>query len=377
MKIARIARIVRKEIIQVRRDRRMMAIIIIAPILQLLLFGYAVTTDVNHISTAVLDEDGTRMSRAFIDELRGCRYFDINYMLRHPSEIDALMDEGRAQLVVRITRGFARDIARGRSGEVQTVLDASDSMTAGIIAGYVNEVVRKFAQSVIIERLDRMKAQTARMPSVDGRIRIWYNPELKSVNFMVPGVLCLILLFATMIMTSLAIVKEKEIGTLEQIVVTPITPGELMIGKTIPFLAIGFIDTALVLSVAALWFKVRIAGSVPLLFLFTVFFLLTTLGLGIFISTVSKTQQEATMTSFFFLLPSILLSGFMFPIENMPKAVQYLTYAIPMRYFLEIVRGVFLKGLGMEYLWPQALILALVGTGIITLSALRFSKRLG
>lgn len=355
----------------------MLGIMFIAPILQLFLFGYAISTDVNNIATAVFDEDRTSASREFTERIFSCRYFTWEYVITDPRQVAALLDSGKVQLVLHIARGFARDIDRGRSAQVQTILDGSDSMTAGIIAGYVNEVVRQYSGGVAMKRLDRLRSVTTPVPSLDGRVRVWYNPELKSVNFMVPGVLSMILLLVTMMMTSLAIVKEKEIGTLEQLVVTPITPAEIMLGKTLPFLCIGLIDTALVLAVATQWFKVPIAGSIPLLFGLTVFFLLTTLGLGIFISTISKTQQEATLTSFFFLLPSILLSGFMFPIANMPKAVQLITYVIPMRYFLEIVRGIFLKGTGIAELWPQLLVLGAFGVGIIALSAARFSKRLG
>jgi ABC-2 type transport system permease protein len=215
------------------------------------------------------------------------------------------------------------------------------------------------------------------VPSLDPRLRVWYNPELKSVYFMVPGVMCSILLVVTTLLTSLAIVKEREIGTLEQLIVTPISPRELMLGKTVPFVIIGFVDMTLVLLAAVLWFRVPVAGSIPLLFLLSAAFLLTTLGIGLFISTISRTQQQAMMTTFFFLLPSFLLSGFMFPIENMPRIIQLITYAIPLRYFLVIVRGIFLKGNGLAVLWPQVAILTAFGLAIMWLASARFQKRLG
>jgi len=280
-------------------------------------------------------------------------------------------------MVLRIPRGYAKDLAQGRVAELQTIIDGSDSMTARIIAGYTTAVIQQYSGGVMAQRLDRLRGTVARVPALDGRLRVWYNPDLRSARFMVPAVLCLILLTTTIMLTSMSIVKEKELGTLEQLVVTPITPGELMLGKTLPGLLIGMVDMTFVLLVAIFWFRINVAGSIPLIFLLSALFLVTTLGLGIFISTISKTQHEATLTSFFFILPFIMLSGFMFPIENMPRVIQYITYAIPVRYFLEIIRGIFLRGVGLNYLWPQTLALAAFGAGILALSAARFSKRLG
>ena len=373
----RILRLIKKEFLQTFRDKRLLRMLVMASIIQLFVFGYGVSTDVNRITTAVLDEDQTATSRAFTDRFIRSGYFVYTRAVTHPDEINHLLDTGTVQMVLRIPRGFTEDMSQGRTAEVQTILDGSDSMTAGIIAGYVSGVVREYSEHVRAERFERVKGATTRVPNIEGRVRVWYNPELKSVNFMVPGVLCMILLIVTMMMTSLAIVKEKEIGTLEQLVVTPLTPHELMIGKTVPFLLIGLVDMAIVLTVAVLWFHITLAGSVVLLFALTILFLLTNLGLGLFVSTISKTQQEATMTSFFLLLPSMLLSGFMFPIENMPQVVQWITYVIPMRYFLEIIRGIFLKGSGIDLLWPQVLVLAVFAIGILTVSAARFQKRLG
>lgn len=373
----RIFHIIKKELLQTRRDKQLLRMLFMASIIQLFVFGYGVSTDVNRIATAVLDEDQTATSRAFTDQFMHSGYFVYTYAIQHPDEINRLLDTGKAQMVLHIPKGFAEDMSQGRTASTQTLLDGSDSMTAGIIAGYVGGVVREYSTRVSVERLDRVHGLTTRVPNVVGQIRVWYNPELKSVNFMVPGVLCMILLIVTMMMTSLAIVKEKEIGTLEQLVVTPITASELMIGKTAPFLLLGLVDMVLVLTISVFWFHVTIAGSVLLLFALTVVFLLTSLGLGLLISTISKTQQEATMTSFFLLLPSMLLSGFMFPIENMPKIVQWITYIIPMRYFLVIIRGIFLKGSGLDLLWPQVLALAIFSVGIIAVSAARFQKRLG
>jgi ABC-2 type transport system permease protein len=373
----RILRIIRKEFIQLRRDPRLLRLVLFAPVFQLFIFGYSVTTDVTHISTAVLDEDRTSASRALTERFVRSRYFDFDHDLSHPDEIDRLLDTGKAQMVLRIPRDFATDLARGRTAEVQIILDGSDSMTASIVSGYANGVIREHSARIAAERLDRVRARIPRLPSLDPRLRVWYNPELKSVYFMVPAIMCTILLVVTTLLTSLAIVKEREIGTLEQLIVTPIRPRELMLGKTVPFVIIGFVDMTLVLLAAVLWFRVPVAGSIPLLFLLSAAFLLTTLGIGLFISTISRTQQQAMMTTFFFLLPSFLLSGFMFPIENMPRLIQYITYAIPLRYFLVIVRGIFLKGNGLAVLWPQVAILAAFGLAIMWLAAARFQKRLG
>ena len=373
----RILRIIRKEFIQLRRDPRLLRLVLIAPVFQLFIFGYSVTTDVTHISTAILDEDHSSASRALTEDFVRSRYFDFGYYLSRPDEIDRLLDTGKAQMVLRIPRGFARDLARGRTAAVQIILDGSDSMTASIVSGYANGVIREHSARIAAERLDRFRSRLPSIPSLDPRLRVWYNPELKSVYFMVPAIMCTILLVVTTLLTSLAIVKEREIGTLEQLIVTPIHPRELMIGKTVPFVIIGFIDMTLVLLAAVLWFRVPVAGSIPLLFLLSGAFLLTTLGIGLFISTISRTQQQAMMTTFFFLLPSFLLSGFMFPIENMPRLIQLITYAIPLRYFLVIVRGIFLKGNGLAVLWPQVLVLAAFGLAIMWLAASRFQKRLG
>jgi ABC-2 type transport system permease protein len=373
----RVLSIVRKEFRQLRRDPRLLRIVFAAPIFQLLIFGYAVTTDVKHIRTAVYDEDRTAISRQITERFLRSGYFELGHYVSSAEGITRLLDSGEAQMVLRIPIGFARDLGRGRAPSVQIILDGSDSMTASIIGSYAQGVVSAFSSLIVAKRINLVKSQLPQVPQLDGRIRVWYNQDLKSVNFMVPGVLCTILLVVTTVMTSVAIVKEREVGTLEQLVVTPIRAGELMLGKTIPFVAIGFVDMTLILVVASLWFRVPIVGSIPLLFALTIVFLLTSLGMGLFISTVSRTQQQATMTSFFFMMPSILLSGFMFPIESMPRVIQWITYAIPLRYFLVIIRGIFLKGNGIAVLWPQVLALAAFGIIILTLSALRFSKRLG
>jgi ABC-2 type transport system permease protein len=260
---------------------------------------------------------------------------------------------------------------------VQLLLDGSDSMTAAMIAGYAGGIAGQYSARVAAERMERLRTRVDRLPALGERTRVWYNPELRSVNYMVPGVLSMILFLVTMLLTSMAIVKEREIGTLEQLVVTPITARELVVGKTLPYILVGFVNMILVLALSVFWFRVPVAGSVPLLFALSLPFILTSLGIGLLISTVSVTQQQAMMATFFIMMPSIILSGFIFPIANMPAGIRWVTYAIPLRYFLEIVRGIFLKGNGIAVLWPQVVTLLLVGAGILNLAVLRFRKRLG
>jgi ABC-2 type transport system permease protein len=373
----RILHLVRKELLQLRRDPQMLRIVFIAPLFQLFVFGYAVTTDVKHVATALLDQDRSVQSRELAERFARSGYFDIKRRPDGPAAVDALLDDGDVQAALVIPRGFAADLASDRTARVQLLIDGSDSMTAGMVAGYAGGVAGEYSARVAAERLERLRARVQRVPAVEERTRVWYNPELKSVNYMVPGVLSMILFLVTMLLTSMAIVKEREIGTLEQLVVTPITPAELIVGKTLPYIAIGFIDMLLVLALSTFWFRVPIAGSVALLFALATVFIFTSLGLGLFISTISLTQQQAMMTTFFIMLPSILLSGFMFPIANMPRLIQYATLLIPLRYFLVIVRGVFLKGNGIAILWPQVAVLLVFGVAILGLSALRFRKRLG
>lgn len=373
----RILHILRKELIQLRRDKLMMRIVLLAPIMQLIVFGYAITSDIEHVSTAVLDMDNSSYSRELVSRFAASpRYFTLQH-ISAPAEIDRLLDSGRAQMAVTIPRGFASDIISGSPADVQVVVDGSDSKTASAVANYANGVCAQLSEQIYTETLLRSGGAGVTLPVVDTRIRAWYNPDLRSANFLVPGVLCLILLVVTMMMTSLAVVREREIGTLEQIIVTPIKPLELMIGKVIPFAAIGMINVATIVVVAALVFKVTVAGSLLLLFALTVVFLTASLGMGLLVSTVTRTQQQAMMVSFFIMQPSVLLSGFMFPLDSMPTPIRAITYLIPVRYYLEIVRGIFLRGVGVEVLWPQTLCLLGLGSMLLYASVLRFSKRIG
>lgn len=369
----RVMHVVRKELLQLKRDKKMLAPIFIAPIFQLLVFGYAITSDIKHVNTAIVDMDQSQYSRQLTERFRGAgETFSIVSRPQSTTEVDQLLDSSQCMLAIVIPKGFQRKLGRGETSPVQAILDGSDSKTASLISSYVTAVVGGYSR----QRVDiwlRARGSTLQMP-LQIRARNWYNPDMRSVNYMVPGVLCLILMVVTMMLTSLSIVREREIGTLEQIIVTPITNFELMLGKMIPFAMIGMIDVVLILVAATAWFHVPIAGSVPLLLSLTMVFLVATLALGLFVSTISRTQQQAMMVSFFIMQPSILLSGFMFPVDNMPQSIRLLTTLIPLRYYLEIVRGIFLRGVGIDVLWPQTL--ALIGLTALLMwgSVKRFVK---
>jgi len=364
----RLRHLIRKELLQLRRDRRMMFALIFAPIFQLFLFGYAVTLDIKHLPMVVCDRARQAESRALVNSFARSGYFELRGWVSSPDEMDELIESGRALIGLYLPADFAKRLARGEPAPLQVVLDGTDMNSAGIAGGYAGALIAHYART--------RTPETVMQAALENQPRVFYNPELRSVNYMVPGVICMILGTVMTALTAMAIVREREAGTLEQLIVTPIRPIELMLGKTLPFAVIGLFDVLLIIVVARLWFRVPIAGSAPLLLALAVAFLLTTLGLGLFISTVSRTQQQAMLTAFFVVMPSVILSGFMFPIENMPRVVQWVTYLIPLRYFVEIVRGIFLRGAGMAVLWPQVVALIALGGTIFAVSALRFQKRL-
>lgn len=372
--IKRILTVAWKEVIQMRRDKGLFPIIFIAPVLQLLMFGYAATLDVENLPTAVYDQDKTPASREYIGRFQYTRYFKVRYHLKNYQEVGKLIDCNKVKVVIVVPSGFERKIKEGKKSTVQFIIDGTNSNTATIAFNYARNISQKYSTDLLIGKYGSLNS--INVPLLEDRVRVWYNPELKSQIFMVPGVLVMVLLIMTMVFSGLSIVKEKEIGTMEQLMVTPIRPGELILGKLLPFIIIGFFDIALVTSIAVFWFKLPLKGNVFLLFTLAGIFIMCTLGLGIFVSTISRTQQQAVLTNFFITFPSIILSGFMFPIENMPQIIQYITYLIPIRYFLVIVRGIFLKGNGLDVLWPQALILFIFGISLLTLSMLRFRKRI-
>jgi ABC-2 type transport system permease protein len=372
--LERIRAMLSKEFRQVLRDPKMRGVIFLMPIIQTLVFGYAVTTDVRDIRTAVQDMDRTTASRELLSRFSGSRYFTVVQDISTNGGVQTLMDRGEVGAVIRITRGFERDLRAGRPTYLQVIVDGTDSNTAGIVLSYATKIAAAFSRQIVAVRAAAAGAPAS--SGVDVVTRIWFNESLESRNFYVPGVIAIIVMLVTLMLTSMAVVREKEIGTMEQIIATPITPAEFILGKTVPFAFIGFVDVLLVTAIGAGWFHVPIRGSLPLLFLSTGLYLMTTLGIGLFISTVSQTQQQAMMSTFFFYLPAVLLSGFMFPIENMPPPVRWFTYLNPLRYFLAIIRGIFLKGVGASILWPQMLSLLLMGTATLWFASKRFSKRL-
>lgn len=373
----RIQTILKKEFKQVLRDPRMRGMIFIAPILQVLIFGYAATTDVKNIPVAVYDLDNTPASRDIVRAFSYSKYFNVKYNLSNDAEARKLIDTSRVNMVLRFNHGFAQDLEAGRRAQIQLIVDGTDSNTAGIVLGYAGRIIQKYSSSMLQNRATIALKQAAVYPRVDLRDRAWFNENLESRNYFIPGVIALLITVTSILLTASAIVREKEIGTMEQLMVSPIKPIELILGKLAPFAVISFIDLIVIAVVGVLWFKVPMRGSMLLLIAATCVYLLTTLGAGLFISTICATQQEAAMTMFLFLFPMNLLSGFVFPITSMPIAVQYLTYAVPLRYYLEILRGIFLKGVGLDILWPQIVALLLIGIVVISLSSLRFHKRLG
>lgn len=370
----RLLHLLKKEFIQLVRDRRLLPLVLVAPVVQLLLFGYVVSTDIKHLSTVVRDQDRSAASRDLVKGFSNAGFFDINYYADSTKEIRRLMDRGDVAVAISIPPDFSRNLKRGETATIQLIFDGSDSSTTNTAANYASRIVQAKSTKIVVQRLARFPGLVG-VGSLDPRLRVRYNEELKSVNYMVPGLISVILMITTMILTSVAIVRERERGTLEQLIVTPITRWELILGKTIPFVLVGFVEVLLIILIGTLWFQVPLRGDVGLLLAMCAVFIFNTLGLGLFISTVSRTQYQATITSFFFLLPAFLLSGFIFPIENMPKVLQYVTYLIPLRYFLVIVRGIFLKGVGLSILWDQALIMAGFGLVIFFLSVLRFQKK--
>ena len=369
----RVLHLMRKELLELRQDPRLFGIVIIAPILQLTVLGYAATTDVKDVPVVVVDADRSTASRELITRFEASDNFTVVGVVGSTNQVDAWLENGSAWMALNIPPAYGDQLQRGETATIQVVADGTDSNSTNVALGYARVLLAGYTEDLIAERLG------GRAPArlVSASVRVWFNPDLVSRDFMIPGIVALLLLVVTTNLSAMAIVREKEIGTLEQLNVTPLARWELIAGKLLPYALIGIIDVILVLVVAILWFEVPMRGSVIVLFAMSLVYLLSTLGLGLFISTISATQQQAMMTTtFFFLTPMIYLSGFIFPIENMPPWIQPVTYLIPLRYFLVILRGLFLKGVGLETFWPEALALLVWGIAILGLATLRSSKRL-
>ncbi|MGE3959053.1 MAG: ABC transporter permease [Vicinamibacterales bacterium] len=371
----RVRFLVWKELIELRQDPRLFGIVILAPIIQLFMLAYAATTDVRNVPIVVADGDRSSASRELVSRFDASPSFTVTEVVSSPDDVDRILERGEAWLALVVPRGYGAALLGGRSQAVQIVADGSDANSSGLAMSYASNLIAGYGQE-LAARAGTVRDAPAPQASIQPVVRVWFNPRLESRDFMIPGIVALLLLVVTTNLSSMAIVREKELGTLEQLNVTPLTRAELILGKLVPYGLVGLVDVLLVLSVAILWFGVPMRGSYILLFGTTLVYLVATLGLGLFVSTVSHTQQQAMMTStFFFLMPMMLLSGFVFPIENMPEAIQPFTYLIPLRYFLVILRSIFLKGVGLETLWPQAVALAGWSTAILLLAISRSTKR--
>jgi ABC-2 type transport system permease protein len=366
-----------KEFRQVLRDPRMKITIFVAPVIQILIFGYAATTDVKNVPIAVYDLDNTPQSRDITRALINSGYFNASHYINTDEQLRTLIDKSAVNAAICFNHGFARKLTGNGSAEIQLILDGTDSTTASVVLGYANSIIERYSQKKLDQRIRILLEKADSLPSVDLRARIWFNENLESRNFYLPGVIAMLVTVMTLLLTSMAVVREKEIGTIEQLIVSPLRSTELILGKLIPFAIIAFIDVAFITLVGVLWFKLPMRGSIALLFGATFVYLFTSLGIGLFISTISSTQQEAMMSTFLFIFPANLLSGLIFPIANMPKLVQWITLLNPLKYYMVILRGIFLKGTGVAVLWPQILALLLIGLIILTTSILRFKKVFG
>ncbi len=373
MKFYRIVALLRKEYGQLFKDRKLLPLVFVAPVLQLTFLGYAASIDVKDISMVLCDLDKTQQSRELAEKFVTSGYFSIEYATDDYNSVQSYLDDNKVSMGLVIPHDFGKKLLRRETANVQLLVDGSEGNTAAIAMSYVNQIVGQYSLNILAS----VAGNEQRAGGINTQVRAWYNPDMQSRNFMIPGVLVLILLVTTMALTSMAVVREKEIGTLEQIMVTPITSTELIIGKLIPFIIIGSMNATVVMVVMVFAFGIPIKGSILLLIVLSGFFLLTTLGLGLFVSTISRTQQQAMMISqFFILMPMMYLSGFTFPVENMPPFLQFVSLGLPMRHFLVIVRSLILKGVGFSALWVQAGLLLFMGVCILVASILRFKKKL-
>jgi ABC-2 type transport system permease protein len=372
---SRLRQMLIKEFIQVLRDKRTRFVLIIPPLVQLLVFGYAANFEIHHVPIAVLDFDNTQESRDLLSRFASSPYFTVRARLGDPDDIHRLIDRSEVVVALQIHAGFAEDLRKGRTATVQAILDGTNSNTALVALGYISQIGQAFARSYQADRLSRTAPLLIeQVPQIQLERRPLFNTDLRSQWFFVPGVIGSLTLLIVVLLTAFAVVREREIGTLEQIMVTPIRRSEFVLGKTLPFFLVGLFDAALIGLLGTLWFGIPFRGSLGVLALGLVVFLLCTLGIGLFVSTISATQQQAMVSAFFFLMPAITFSGFGFPISSMPEAMQWLTYADPLRYFLIVLRGVYLKGIGLAILWPQIAAMGGIAALMLTISVFRFRK---
>ena len=375
--LGRLKQMLIKEFIQVFRDKRTRFLLFGPPIIQMLVFGYAATFEIHYVPTVVLDMDHSQESRELISRFTSSPYFDVQRQLTDSRQIRDLIDQGKATVGLESDAGFAQKLRGGQTAPLQVIVDATNSNTALIASSYITQIALGFAHDYQQDRIYRIAPQMIdAIPSVELGQRPWYNPDLSSRWFFVPGVIGSLTLVLVITVTAFGVVREREIGTLEQIMVTPIRPAEFILGKTVPAFLIGLFDVSLIATVGTFWFKIPFRGNILVLLTGSVLFIICMLGVGLLISTVSSTQQQAMVTAFFFIMPAISFSGFGFPISTMPQWMQYFSYAIPLRYFLIVLRGTYLKGVGMDILWPQMAAMAGLGLSLLTFAILRFHKAL-
>jgi ABC-2 type transport system permease protein len=374
----RIVPLLRKETLHILRDPRSLYLAVGLPLVMLILFGYAINFDIKHIPIGIIDEDNTSVSRAFISHLHSSEYFDIRLLSRNYSGLERLLDEGKVKILITLPSFFSRDLAKGEDVPIQLLIDGSDSNSALIAMGNLAKFIQTFSSNLVLQVAGRQGSfLLSGTPGIDVQTRSWYNPELRSTNFIVPGLIAVVMMIMTAMLTSLTIAREWETGTMEQLISTPARAPEIVLGKLVPYFVLGLVQTTLVVLTGNLLFKVPLKGNLILLFIASSIFLVGGLGIGLFISTITKSQQLAFMLSILMtLLPSLLLSGFFTPISNMPKIIQIVAYLVPARYFLVILRGIFLKGNGLLVLWPQFLALILFALLILLASAKRMKLSL-
>ncbi len=375
MNLRRLTSIIRKELIQILRDRRTLVTIISLPIMQLILYGY-LSNDVTHIPAAVFDESRTPESRTLLDAFENTTYVDLRYYTTGFEQVHRLIDGGDAKIGIWIPPDYAARLRSGRTAQVEVIVDASEPTSARSVLALSTQVGQELSTQLIVQETQRLSGTRPNALPVDVRPRAWYNPTLENVNFIVPGVIAIVLMFVTTFQAIVVIVRERELGTMEQLVVTPITGLELILGKVIPLVALAYVQITLTLFLASVWFHVPIKGNLALLYVLSLTFFFSTLGVGALISTVSKTFQQAAQMTQLILLPSILISGFIFPRESLPRALQVIGNVLPLTYFVIILRGILIKGIGLEYLWRQILPMAVIGVAVFAIAINRFQKRI-
>ena len=371
----RIRFIVKKEFLQMLRDPNMLRLLFLMPIVQLLLLGYVVSSEVKHIRTVICDLDNSPVSREIIEKMRHSDYFMLTDFEKHGNALYRYLDTGKASVVVVFPRNLARNLMNRRQSQIQILMDGVDSNTSTLALGYVEGILQNFLEDYQTRQQQKM-GSTTNIRRITPIVRVWYNPELKYKNFMIPALIATLLTMVTAMVSAMGLVREREIGTLDQLMVSPIKKYELLIGKIIPFATVGFIVVTVAILFAKLWYRIPIVGNLGLFALFVSVYLFTTLGIGLFVSASVRTQQQAMFMTFFFIFFFMLMSGFMFQIENMPKAAQILSYLDPLRYLIVVVREIFIKGADLRHLYKQGIALVLFGGTIFTFAVIRFQKRM-